>query len=1809
MASKKPLGNMVVELDLNSSAFGKGLDGAKKSVTNSMKSMKSQMKIMDASGDKMGKLEAKQRGLTRTIEAQEREVKQLQDAYNNSFDANGNATEATAQYANKLNDAQGRLASYKTQLEQTEQAVAELRKQQQIANDPFTKIGKTMEQSGKKIQDTGKKVSSVGKTWTRATSIVASGVAALGGGLLGLTNRATESADEIAKGAEKMGVSTDFYQESAYWASQNGISQEQMEKAVGRLNQRMGKAVDGNKKYAEALGKLGVDLGAVEDGSLSTEDAMAQSITTLSEMDNENKKAALATEMFGTRMARDLLPALNDGSLSMEEAREKAQELGLVMGGEQLEKAEAFQDSMDDVKRSLSAVGMEIGLELMPYFQQMLDWILDHMPQIRETIMNTFDSAVEKVSSFVDWWTGLSSTTQKVITSIGGAIAVMGPLLVTVGQAAIGIGTLTMGVGKFSQGIGKMRGSVKAAGGVMATLKTAFAAINWPITLVVTAIAGVTASLVALYNRSETFRNIVNTAVEAVKNKFLQFKEVVSTLFGLFTGGLDFTQAREQLNGVVSESTVQRFQSVRDFIGKITGSFSALNAVLTENAGLKQLKQTFGTTFSDETLTRILTIGEAIRGFVVMAKEKFAEFSEMVSQAFRGNFKPLLEFVQQLIPKIVAILIGGLPALIYAGMSLITKLAEGMGVSVPELIEKVAGIITTMLMKFTEALPRIVQTGVNIILKLINGFTQMLPQLIEAATGIITTILQTITDILPKIIYAGITILTSLIQGIVDALPQIIEAAIKVINTLINQVIEMLPVIIDAGIQILTALIDGILDVLPQLISAGIKLITTIANAVIDNLPKIIDAGIEILLALIDGIIDILPQLIEAGLKIIMALFKALIDNLPKIIKAGVELLLALGKGLIKTIPQLVGMLPEIFDAIFDAFAEVDWLQLGMDILKGLMKGLKSMAGDLWDSVKEVGATIKDSFKDFFGIHSPSRVMADLAKFLPEGIAKGITDNQEVVAQAMKMLNGMMRDSVQQSATVDVQTNTNQDDGESQANSNPLQKMMAGFTEQIPQAREQVKKFIAQWNQLFTANDEEMYKTGFNWLVQLLQGANESYPKIVERVKQLINQINTIVKNNYQSMYKQGRTTLQKLLDGFNSLYSQMIDRIKQLISQINNLIQDNNKPMYNQGRAWLQRLLDGFNSLYSQMIDRIEQLISQINKLIQNNNKPMYNQGRKWLQELRDGFNSLYDSFINLISKLCSEAVDKLRGKHGDFYDAGKYLISGLKDGISAMKGPIGDIMNDVANKMIGGIANGVSGVRSGVNHILKEVDSDKRIDEWDVPTYAKGTKGHPQDGPALVNDQKGPNYREIVQNPGEKPVMYKDRNVMAPLKKGASVIKASVSKKIAKGQSIPHYKDGTDDTDVFDLVDDKGKFSKFIKGKINLDDFGEPWKDMSKKASQMMIDAAYDLVEDEASFGTFDGKMDKSGKWKVYNYLWDVAQKVMDKYPGMSVTSGYRDGDPNHHGKHQAIDIAYPASANGSSKYLKPANYAFDKFKDQIAYVITQGRVKDRVGSSGHGPSKNWMNWGSSDHDDHLHLSGQYGPGDVGKGGGGKNGDWREAINQAARRMKVNPSKKDVNGILSMIQTESGGDEKVSQQIHDINSTNGSGGAKGLLQYIQSTFDAYAVKGHKNIWSGLDQLMAFFNNSNWKSAIAPSGGWSPTGSRRFEHGGLINRHMVAEMGEGNKPEMVLPLTNKARSLDLMAKAMHIMGVDGGKTTTTGQSYDDADLIALLIEQHKETVSVLKAIASKDTTVDADGLTDYTNDRLGKQLKRLGVV
>lgn len=143
---------------------------------------------------------------------------------------------------------------------------------------------------------------------------------------------------------------------------------------------------------------------------------------------------------------------------------------------------------------------------------------------------------------------------------------------------------------------------------------------------------------------------------------------------------------------------------------------------------------------------------------------------------------------------------------------------------------------------------------------------------------------------------------------------------------------------------------------------------------------------------------------------------------------------------------------------------------------------------------------------------------------------------------------------------------------------------------------------------------------------------------------------------------------------------------------------------------------------------------------------------------------------------------------------------------------------------------------------------------------------------------------------------------------------------------------------------------------------------------------------------------------------------------------------------------------------------------------------------------------------------------------------------IKQAAEAMHVHPSESFIKTLRTVINTESGG-QNIMQHIHDINS--GGNEARGILQFTPPTFRNYAVKGHHNIMNPYDQLLAFFNNSDWRHSIGRNQynhkidwmGSGPTGHRRMANGGIVNHHQMIEVAEGNQAEAVIPLSQMKRS------------------------------------------------------------------------------
>lgn len=1232
----------------------------------------------------------------------------------------------------------------------------------------------------------------------------------------------------------------------------------------------------------------------------------------------------------------------------------------------------------------------------------------------------------------------------------------------------------------------------------------------------------------ALMNRI----TLLHESLEKLKNGIKIVKDVLS-------GNTDFHSFSEAINtSMFSDATIERFEKFYEIVQQIRRAFLGLKFIISGNiTSLEGLKNLFGDTFSETQLEVIYRLGEGIRNFVDGAKQKFAQFKDAIDKAFSGNFEPLINIFKSLLPKLIAILIGGIPGLIITGSNLISKLAEGMGTTVPQLLEKVSEIILNLVTSFTAILPKMIEVGISILSGIIQGIVQTIVPLAQAAVTIAltisTTIIETLLSVLPQLIESGISILTSIITGIIQMLPNLISAVISVVEMILSLIVTYLPKIIQAGMNILVALVGGIMMMLPKLIEAALKLIISLVTTIIQSLPKIIEAGVKILGSLIQGIIQILPKLIEIAIKLIITIVAVLIQNLPKIIAAGVQILLAIGKGILNTIGVLIKMLPQVIGAIFKAFGDIQWWKIGKDILLGIGKGITDAVGSLKKSVTDVAGNVSKWFKDKLKIKSPSRVMTADAQWVPAGIAVGIEKGKPKIQQAMDTVTDLMTKAVQDAEPVGLSSN-----------------MIVTESYGMPDA-----------NQM-QLSAQQASQAGN-------QGMADSTPQLIQTALSAANGILSQFSSISPSMVLQGSEWLTNFMNGWSSVVPTMMTTVKTFINQYTTLIKNQNNPNYQMGRAWMQNKLNGWISLISTFINTVRNFCNQVLNLLRSFYNAMYQTGRTWIQNLLNGWNSLYSTFIARVNQLGNDSINNLRSKSGGFNSAGRFLMQSLIDGINSMGGSLSATMNNVANKMVGGIGKGVNGVIAGVNHVMKEVESDKRLGDWSPPRYAKGTDGHPTDGPAIVNDQKGSKYQEIIQEPDGSTFIAKGRNALVWLKKGAKVLNATMTERVLKAQNnlgsmIPKYEDGIGEFDIFDIIDDEGAFKKLVDQRVDYNSIVEPWRNMTKAGVKLMTNAAYPFAQkqvEDAYGGSFDGAMNANN---VYQYLVDIAQKVMSKFGGLTITSGYRPGDPYYHGKHQALDISgYPY---GSPRYTEAANWAFEKFPRQIAYVITNGRVRDRMGISGQAATSQWVPWPDNDHYDHIHLNGSLGAGSIYKAGtdvagglptlGGSGVErWRSYLKKALRMNQLPTSQAYVNAWLSQIQSESGGNEKAIQPGADPDG-DGSGPAIGLLQTKRGTFLANAFLGYGNIMKGFDNMLAAIRyaknryGANMLGVIGHGHG--------YENGGWITQDGLYRAGEKGKPEVVLPVTKPARAMELIGQALNYMAQNGSgiiQSATTGLS------------------------------------------------------
>lgn len=306
-------------------------------------------------------------------------------------------------------------------------------------------------------------------------------------------------------------------------------------------------------------------------------------------------------------------------------------------------------------------------------------------------------------------------------------------------------------------------------------------------------------------------------------------------------------------------------------------------------------------------------------------------------------------------------------ALTQLGVSFMDNLAKGITNGTQQFISKGLSALTNFTANLRSNAGKLVDSGLHLMLNLAKGIANAMPDIIKNVPQIVINIAGVINDNAPKILLAGVQLIAILLKGLIQSIP-----------TLIANV----PKIVQAIVSVFTAY---------NWLSLGKSLITGIKNGIMNAKNTAVDAMKNTYNGVIDAIKNLPSKLKGLGENGIKGIGNGINGKLSGLKTTAGKILTNIIEA-VKNLPRELAK--KATSAIRDmktTFKNVDWGSVGMNVVKGIAKGVGDFAWILVDKMTSLAQKAWEGVKDFFGIHSPSRLMRDtVGKMIPAGITVGL---------------------------------------------------------------------------------------------------------------------------------------------------------------------------------------------------------------------------------------------------------------------------------------------------------------------------------------------------------------------------------------------------------------------------------------------------------------------------------------------------------------------------------------------------------------------------------------------------------------------------------------------------------------------------------------------------------------------------------------------------------------------------------------------------------------------------------------------------
>ena len=329
-------------------------------------------------------------------------------------------------------------------------------------------------------------------------------------------------------------------------------------------------------------------------------------------------------------------------------------------------------------------------------------------------------------------------------------------------------------------------------------------------------------------------------------------------------------------------------------------------------------------------------------------------------------------------------------------------------------VEQITAGLQSVVNNITALAPTFFSLAGNIVNSLLAGFAPMVPQLVSSLFGFIQTGLLTLASLMPQLT----PVISEGVKGVASALmtclPVLISGVLDMTKELVTWLAtgDNVKLMVDGVLSLVSTIAGGLADALPILLPAVVNIIGQIADSLTEpkNVKMIVSSALQIVGAVVVALVKALPEI--GGV-----IVKLTTNTLAQLKDLGSMIVAKIGPWFSEVVGKVGGFCADIVKKIAELPGKA--VQLGKDLIQGLINGITQAGKTAVNAVKTLGGNLIAGLKSKLGIHSPSKVFEELGLFTGEGYLIGMRDSfaevNDYMADNVDGLTASMNASIQAS--------------------------------------------------------------------------------------------------------------------------------------------------------------------------------------------------------------------------------------------------------------------------------------------------------------------------------------------------------------------------------------------------------------------------------------------------------------------------------------------------------------------------------------------------------------------------------------------------------------------------------------------------------------------------------------------------------------------------------------------------------------------------------------------------------------------------